>query len=49
MPTRNIVLTEQQDRFVEARVEAGNYQNASEVLRASLRLREQQTLSDEEN
>ena len=48
MPTRNINLTEHFDRFVEEQVGAGKYQNASEVLRAGLRLLEQQTQSDGE-
>lgn len=38
MPTRNIVLTEQQHEFVESLVLSGRYQNASEVLREGLRL-----------
>lgn len=38
MPTRNIVLTEQQAKFVEQMVASGRYQNASEVLREGLRL-----------
>ncbi|MBN2232709.1 MAG: type II toxin-antitoxin system ParD family antitoxin [Deltaproteobacteria bacterium] len=38
MPTRNVVLTETQARFVEELVPAGRYQNASEVLRDGLRL-----------
>lgn len=44
MPTRNINLTEHWNQFVEAAVHAGHYQNASEVIRAGLRLleREQQ-------
>ena len=40
MPTRNVVLTEQQAIFVGQLVEAGRYQNASEVLRDGLRLLE---------
>lgn len=48
MPKRNISLTEHYDRFVEEQVEAGKYKNASEVLRAGLRLLEQQTQSEEE-
>lgn len=48
MPTRNINLTEHYDRFVEELVEAGRYKNASEVLRAGLRLLEQQARTDEE-
>ena len=41
MPTRNVVLTEQQQEFVEAMVQSGRYQNASEVLREGLRLIEE--------
>lgn len=37
MPTRNINLTPQMDRFVESRIKRGDYANASEVLRAGLR------------
>lgn len=38
MPTRNIVLTDQQALWVQDMVDTGRYQNASEVLRAGLRL-----------
>jgi antitoxin ParD1/3/4 len=38
MPTRHVVLTERQDALIEALVESGRYQNASEVLREGLRL-----------
>lgn len=38
MPTRNVVLTESQAKFVERMVASGYYQNASEVLREGLRL-----------
>jgi len=41
MPTRNIVITEQQASFVERMVADGRYQSASEVLREGLRLVEQ--------
>ena len=37
MPTRNVNLTEELDRFVVAKVESGRYDNASEVIRAALR------------
>ena len=37
MPTRNVVLTEQQAELVEKLVQSGRYQNASEVLRDCLR------------
>ena len=39
MPTRNVNLTEELDRFVLAKVESGRYENASEVVRAALRSR----------
>jgi len=48
MPTRNINLTEHYDRFVGELVGAGRYKNASEVLRAGLRLLEQQTQTEVE-
>ena len=38
MPTRNISLTDRLDRCVENNVSTGRYQNASEVVRDSLRL-----------
>jgi antitoxin ParD1/3/4 len=38
MPTRNVVLTERQAALVDALVESGRYQDASEVLREGLRL-----------
>ncbi len=38
MPTRNVVLTDSQAKFVELMVASGHYQNASEVLREGLRL-----------
>ena len=38
MPTRNVVLTERQEQLIEALVQSGRYQNASEVLREGLRL-----------
>ena len=37
MPTRNVNLTPELDRFVEASVENGRYEDASEVIRAALR------------
>jgi antitoxin ParD1/3/4 len=41
MPTRNINLTPQLDRFVDGMIQDGQYANASEVLRAGLRALEQ--------
>ena len=37
MPTRNINLTPEMDRFVDVKIQSGQYANASEVLRAGLR------------
>src|SRR5438309_6552735 len=37
MPTRNVNLTDELDRFVLTKVESGRYENASEVVRAALR------------
>ena len=48
MPTRNVNLTDRFDRFVGDEIDSGRYRNASEVLRAGLRLLEQQTREDEE-
>ena len=47
MPTRNVNLTEHFDQFVEDEIAEGRYKNASEVMRAGLRLLEQQTRADE--
>ncbi|SFI87993.1 type II toxin-antitoxin system ParD family antitoxin [Planctomicrobium piriforme] len=48
MPTRNVNLTEHYDQFISEQVEAGKFQNASEVLRAGLRLLEQQSQTEEQ-
>jgi antitoxin ParD1/3/4 len=48
MPTRNVNLTDHYDQFVESQINSGRYQNASEVMRAGLRLLEQRTREDEE-
>ena len=37
MPTRNVNLTDELDRFVSSKIESGRYENASEVVRAALR------------
>lgn len=47
MPTRNVVLTNQQHEFVETLVKSGRYQNASEVLREGLRLVERREQEDQ--
>lgn len=40
MPTRNVNLTDHYDTFVEDLISSGSYKNASEVVRAGLRLLE---------
>jgi antitoxin ParD1/3/4 len=42
MPTRNVNLTEELDRYVHAKVKSGRYENASEVVRAALRTLERE-------
>jgi antitoxin ParD1/3/4 len=42
MPTRNVNLTQELDRFVLARVQSGRFENASEVVRAALRTLERE-------
>jgi antitoxin ParD1/3/4 len=42
MPTRNVNLTDELDRFVTKKVKAGRYENASEVVRAGLRTLERE-------
>jgi antitoxin ParD1/3/4 len=46
MPTRNVVLTERQETLIEALVQSGRYQNASEVMREGLRLIENREAED---
>jgi antitoxin ParD1/3/4 len=42
MPTRNVNLTNELDRFVATKVKSGRYENASEVVRAGLRTLERE-------
>ena len=42
MPTRNVSLTDELDRFVLEKVESGRYEDASEVVRAALRTLERE-------
>ncbi len=46
MPTRNVVLTDQQAHLIEKLVQSGRYQNASEVLRDGLRLLQRRELEE---
>jgi antitoxin ParD1/3/4 len=46
MPTRNVVLTDRQESLIEALVQSGRYQNASEVLREGLRLVENREVDE---
>jgi antitoxin ParD1/3/4 len=48
MPTRNVNLTPELDGFIATKVEAGLYANASEVMRAALRLLERDEREQEE-
>jgi len=42
MPTRNVNLSTELERFVLEKVESGRYENASEVVRAALRALERE-------
>ena len=42
VPTRNVNLTAELDRFVLKKVKSGRYENASEVVRAALRTLERE-------
>jgi antitoxin ParD1/3/4 len=46
MPTRNVSLTTRLDEIIEQAVGSGEYENASEVVRAALRLFEAQQRLD---
>ena len=46
MPTRNVVLTNEQASLVESLVRSGRYQNASEVIREGLRLIQRREAED---
>jgi antitoxin ParD1/3/4 len=48
MPTRNVSLTKELDQFIAAKVEAGLYANASEVMRTALRVLERDEREYEE-
>jgi antitoxin ParD1/3/4 len=48
MPTRNVNLTGRYDQFVADQVSSGRFKNASEVVRAGLRLLEQHNREEEE-
>ncbi len=47
MPTRNVELTDELDRFVSTKIESGRYENASEVIGAALRTLERDELAYE--
>jgi antitoxin ParD1/3/4 len=48
MPTRNVNLPEKLDKFITAKVESGDYANASEVVRTALRVFERDEREYEE-
>lgn len=47
MPTRNVSLTEELNRYVEQSVQSGHYDSASEVIRAAIRALMQAGLEDQ--
>lgn len=47
MPTRNVNLSPQQAKFITRSVGRGHFRNASEVVRAGLRLLEQRQREDQ--
>lgn len=46
MPTRKIVLTQEQEEFIESVIRAGEYQTADEVIRTALDALEQHRRQD---
>jgi antitoxin ParD1/3/4 len=46
VPNRNIMLTREQDEFVESVVRAGEYQDANEAIRDALRALQQRRQED---
>lgn len=48
MATRNVVLTDHQQKFIDGLVSSGRYQNASEVLREGIRLVERRESEDKD-
>ena len=42
MPTRNVVLTDHQAELIDRLVASGRYQNASEAVRAGIRMLEEE-------
>ena len=48
MPTRNVNLTDYHDEFVNGLLTSGQFSSASEVMRAGLRLLEQQAREEDE-
>ncbi len=48
MPTRNVNLTDYHDEFVNQLVTSGRFSSASEVMRAGLRLLEQQAREEDQ-
>ena len=47
MPTRNVDLTEQDDRFIDNSIATGRFSNASEAVRAGLQLLEREEIEDQ--
>lgn len=47
MPTRNVNLTDDLDRFIEDGIASGRFGNASEIVREGLRLLEEREREDQ--
>lgn len=48
MPSRSVSLTDHFEKFVDAQVRSGVYKNASEVVRAALRLLENKSQQEKQ-
>jgi antitoxin ParD1/3/4 len=48
MPTRNVNLTPELDKFISNKIDEGMYSNASEVMRTALRLLEREERENEQ-
>ena len=48
MPARNVSLPQALDQFVDSSIQSGRYDNASEVIRAGLRLLQQEEKRNQE-
>lgn len=47
MPTRNVILSDELEGYIQAKVESGRYENSSEVVRTALLSLERYEREDE--